>query len=308
MVCLTFLFLGRDANKMKEEYIDLENQWIKKTGKVRSCSLLLCTQLTCRSILFSNVHQKRADVTLVALREVLGSGCLQQGSGTNKRSHEEVEGSKVTVVTALSNVPLRPELTIICFTIILHEEGGDRGEQESKPTQNQTYLYLLAKLVNHFLFCCTPIIRQRQQRIRYSSSTTFIFDTFYEPESNDLFLLPFCHCRRRRLQKRRCVWRGYFEAGISSCIFFATAKDLWSVLLLSFRRRRPQTKRCVWWGYYLARLTSYLAFFAFQISSSPSCASCTRRRRQKGKGPGRKRYAHVHAYVTVLMKHTHTHY
>jgi len=195
MVCLTFLFLGRDANKMKEEYIDLENQWklgekIKKTGKVRSCSLLLCTQLTCRSILFSNVHQKRADVTLVALREVLGSGCLQQGSGTNKRSHEEVEGSKVTVATALSNVPLRPELTIICFTIILHEEGGDRGEQESKPTQNQTYLYLLAKLVNHFLFCCTPIIRRRQQRIRYSSSTTFIFDTFYEPESNDLFLLP----------------------------------------------------------------------------------------------------------------------
>ena len=83
-----------------------------------------------------------------------------------------------------------PELTIICFTIILHEEGGDRGEQDSKPTQNQTYLYLLAKLVNHFLFCCTPIIRQRQQRIRYSSSTTFIFDTFYEPESNDLFLLP----------------------------------------------------------------------------------------------------------------------
>ena len=69
------------------------------------------------------------------------------------------------------------------------------------------------------------------------------------------------HCRRRRrLQKKRCVWRGYFEAGISSCIFFATAKDLWSVLLLSFRRSCPQTKRCVWWGYYLARQTSYLAF------------------------------------------------
>ena len=133
MVCLTFLFLGRDANKMKEEYIDLENQWklgekIKKTGKVRSCSLLLCTQLTCRSILFSHVHQKLADFTLVALREVLGSGCLQQEGGTNKRCHSKVDGSKVTVVTALSNVP-SAHVHQYLFTIV-HEEGGEKANKK----------------------------------------------------------------------------------------------------------------------------------------------------------------------------------
>ena len=147
MVCLTFLFLGRDANKMKEEYIDLENQWklgekIKKTGKVRSCSLLLCTQLTCRSILFSNVHQKRADVTLVALREVLGSGCLQQGSGTNKRCHDEVEGSKVTVVTALSNVPFAPSSPLFVSQLFCTKKGGT--EANKKVSQLKTKLIYIS--------------------------------------------------------------------------------------------------------------------------------------------------------------------
>ena len=100
MVCLTFLFLGRDANKMKEEYIDLENQWklgekIKKTGKVRSCSLLLCTQLTCRSILLSHIHQKLAAVTFLAFHKVLGTGCLKKGGGTKKRCRGDVNGSKI---------------------------------------------------------------------------------------------------------------------------------------------------------------------------------------------------------------------
>jgi len=85
--------------------VDLENQWIKKTGKVRACSLLLFTQLTCRSILFSHVHQKLANATLEALREALGSDCPQQGSSTKKRGNNEVEGMKVMVVTVLSNVP-----------------------------------------------------------------------------------------------------------------------------------------------------------------------------------------------------------
>ena len=112
---------------------------------------------------------------------------IHQGDDTKKRCHDKVEGSKVTVNNHTIQCALCPELTIICFTIILHEEGGNRGQQEGKPTQNQSYLYLLAKLVNNFSFCCTPIIRQRQQRIRYSSSMTFFFGTFYEPESNDMF-------------------------------------------------------------------------------------------------------------------------